>query len=67
MRPIPLVAMLREDISCAVPAGLSFLHADEHHKEEISQGNKVALIDNYLICQISAINVGCRLESSGSF
>lgn len=67
MRPISLVTMLTEDIFCALPAGSSFFHVDEHHKEEISQGNKVALIDNYLICQISAINVGGRLESSGSF
>ena len=31
----------------------------------MSQGNRVASIDNYLICQVSAINVGLKLESSG--
>lgn len=42
-----------------------FFHGDEHHREEISQENKVTLINNDLICQVSVLNLGCTFESSG--
>lgn len=51
-------------LSCS--SWLHFFHVDEHHREEMSQGNRVALTDNYLIFQVSAINVGFTLESSGA-
>lgn len=52
--------------SLSLQLAASFFHAAGCHGAERSQGNKVTLINNYLICEIGAFDLSCTLESSGS-